>query len=272
MRKYWLIGYSGLVLALLAVFVPSSILMEPNVTGAEYLASIPHTIIYGIVLIKPSSSLIVYALGISIIVVGIMFLNLDNRTRRIWGTGIILWGIGTLLAGSSYQMFGYELKCIGQTYCSFTSWWELAYLYITGLSIAFMTAAILHYVYKEKYVTIPIYGAALYGLVLIIGSIIDINLLITYEFFLLYFFWFFLVMLIVNIKEYRKTKELYHYKLIRTWINMLVINIVYFVYLFSGIPEWLWQRGIWFSANDVLHIGIFIWFYVIWRNLKNEMV
>jgi hypothetical protein len=44
--------------------------------------------------------------------------------------------------------------------------------------------------------------------------------------------------------------------------------IAYYCYLSLGITENLWSKGIWFSANDVLHIGMMGWLYY----LSNEMM
>ena len=127
---------SVVILLLLGIFVPNGILQEPLVTPLEYLSGKPYIELGSIILIVPSSTFFVYALGIIIVLLGVSFLKQKGEVSFWWGISMILWGLGALLAGTSYQGLGYELKCAGETYCTFTSWFELAYLYTTAISIA----------------------------------------------------------------------------------------------------------------------------------------
>ena len=122
------------VFVLLAIFMPNDILHEPLLAPNEYLRLKPH-ITFGdsFVWIVPSSTIIVYLLGIQIMYIGYTFIKDDVP---LWGVSLLLWGIGTILAGTSYQGLGYMLECYGQEYCLFTSWFELAYLFVTACSIA----------------------------------------------------------------------------------------------------------------------------------------
>jgi hypothetical protein len=42
-----------------------------------------------------------------------------------------------------------------------------------------------------------------------------------------------------------------------------VTIVAYFLYYVLGISETLWARGIWFTKNDVLHIGLIVWMVYI---------
>ena len=45
------------------------------------------------------------------------------------------------------------------------------------------------------------------------------------------------------------------------WVLVLLVfvQVAYLVYFALGITESLWASGIYFSANDVLHVGMLAW-------------
>jgi hypothetical protein len=45
------------------------------------------------------------------------------------------------------------------------------------------------------------------------------------------------------------------------WVLVLLVlvQVTYLVYFALGITESLWASGIYFSANDVLHVGMLAW-------------
>jgi hypothetical protein len=233
----------------------------------------PYIEIADIIIIVPSSTLIVYFLGIITIYIGIKLFKLKEIYQKYWGISLILWGIGTLLAGTSYQGLGYELKCSRQTFCLFTSWFELSYLYITALSITFMAYAVsiksLSKKYIDTYLVIISIGFIVYTLTLVLGTIFELKLWITYEWFLMFFLLFFISFFVINLKNNKVNPNILDKKLIYVWIIMLIVNIIYFIYFYSGIPEILYdQYNLWFSANDVLHVGLIFWMYYIYNTLK----
>ena len=48
---------------------------------------------------------------------------------------------------------------------------------------------------------------------------------------------------------------------------MLIANAYSALYL-SGISAWLWQWGVWFNANDVLHLLLIVWALYIRYNVS----
>jgi len=65
----------------------------------------------------------------------------SHKSRYYWGIGLILWGISAIAAGTSYQAFGFELKCRGQEYCLFTCNFELVYMLLTAYCINLLVIA-----------------------------------------------------------------------------------------------------------------------------------
>ena len=47
--------------------------------------------------------------------------------------------------------------------------------------------------------------------------------------------------------------------LLGAWAWLVLTLGAYFLYLMLGITPTLWARGVWFSENDVLHIGLIVW-------------
>jgi hypothetical protein len=47
--------------------------------------------------------------------------------------------------------------------------------------------------------------------------------------------------------------------LLGTWLWLGITLLAYFLYLVLDITRRLWSQGVWFSENDVLHIGLILW-------------
>lgn len=253
--------------------------LMPLTTADAFLASQPYVNLGNVIMTQPSSTIIVYVLGIFIIFLGIRFLKHQEGhvSRQYWGYAMIFWGIGTILAGTSYQAFGYQIKCVGKEFCNFTDWWEIIYLLMTGTSIGLMVIGMSHCIASGRtrkimqhiaYISVP-----LYGLVLTIGSIVPIKVLVTYELFNLFFMPHFIFFFVLNIRNYRKNKDEVNGQFILIWLLFVLVNVSYYVYYWFGFSEILLSStGIWFNQNDVLHVAILLWFGYIWYALPGLIV
>jgi hypothetical protein len=189
---------------------------------------------------------------------------------------MIFWGIGTLFAGTSYQAFGYQLKCVNKEFTNFTDWWEIIYMMCMAISFGFLIVAISYGNAKGKtrmvlqklvYVVVP-----LYVFLLTLGSIIPIQILVTYEVLNVFFMPYFVVFFILSVKGYQKRKDQGNRRLIITWLLFLFVNVSYYIYYYLGISEKILDMtGIWFNQNDALHVLIFLWMGYIWFALPNSI-
>jgi len=48
--------------------------------------------------------------------------------------------------------------------------------------------------------------------------------------------------------------------------------IAYYVAAMLGLTEAMWSQGIWFSDNDVLHIGLIFWMFYVGFTVKKYVV
>ncbi len=224
-----------------------------------------------VILTQPSSSFLVYLLGILTIGVGINFLRLqDGEASRLWwGISMMLWGIGALLAGTSYQAFGYHIKCAGRETCTWTSWWEVIYLMFQQASIGALLIAIA-YSCTTGTTQMILLGYALisvvaYIILTFIGGIVPIQSLITFEWMVWFSTPIFLLICIINGWRYFMFSTPMDLALIGAWVLLLLTMTAYWLYAKLDITPKLWAngKGIWFSQNDVLHIGLILWMIYI---------
>ncbi|HAY84603.1 MAG TPA: hypothetical protein DCY42_06670 [Chloroflexi bacterium] len=216
-------------------------------------------------LTQPSSTFFVYLLGMLTIGVGLNFLRLRSvdGSHLWWGISMLLWGIGALLAGTSYQAFGYQIKCRGQETVAWTSWWEVIYLIFQQLSMDALLVAVALSCSDGTLQTLLLAGALICGLVYsvvtFIGGMLAIKSLITFERMVWVSTPIFLILCILNGWRYYQSNSPLDLSLIGAWILLLLTMAAYGIYDKLGITPKLWTKGIWFSQNDVLHIGLILW-------------
>jgi len=204
----------------------------------------------------------------------------NEKSRLYLGIGFVLWGVSALAAGTSYQAFGYELKCRGQDFCLFTSNWELVYMLLAAYSINCLMVAVGHETLREKgrnrLIKFAVIDSVAYSLYMLTGSMIPNRFVISYEGFVCFIGINFVVLFVINAYQYAKKKDKFNRNMIILWLAFIVVNAGYFGYLYAGIAEPLYEKyGIWFKANDVLHVLLIAWAALIFlltrKNTGNHL-
>jgi hypothetical protein len=218
-----------------------------------------------IIFIQPSTSVIVYLLGFITIAAGLYFFRIREGQRSCiwWGIALLLWGAGALLAGTSYEAFSYSIKCAGRAACLWTSWWEILYLIVSVWSIDAMILAVAYSSatarLRKGLALYAILNGVLYFLLVMIGAWMPVKFLISFEFLLLVAAPGIIVLFAISLMRYAKQKQQVDLIYLGTWLLLGLVILAYFIYFTSGNTATLWARGIWFSENDVLHIGLILW-------------
>lgn len=218
-----------------------------------------------IILVQPTSTVLVYLLGIVALSSGLYIWRIrdGHRSRLWWAIALLLWGAGALFAGTSYQAFSYEIKCLGRQACAWTSWWEIIYLILSAASVDAMLLAGAYACavgkWRKAMSTYALAHAALYAVLVLIGALIPVKFLISFELLLLVAAPNILFLFALNAWRYYKLREPMDLALLGAWLWLGLTLVAYFLYLLLDLTHTLWARGVWFSENDVLHIGLILW-------------
>ncbi len=266
-----------LALILAACGQLDSIPYDPPQTPQSWLTIQPHMdfslgrqVIH---LMQPSTTFWVYLLGLLTIGLGLHFLRTrgNQRSRLWWGIAMLLWGLGALLAGTSYEAFSYAIKCAGRESCLWTSWWEVLYLIVTVWSFdaIFIASAYTSSrgTWRKLLIAASLLAALLYLGVALAGSFIPVKFWISFELLILVACPGILVFFCINGWRYLHQKNSLDLAMIGTWLGLGLTTAAYFLFYASGIEHKLWAQGTWFTANDVLHILLIAWMFFIYKVL-----
>ena len=254
----------------------------PPTAPADFLASMPHVVLsaFGrdVVLIQPSSTFLVYLLGVLTLAIGLRFVatRRGQASRELWGAGLAYWGLGALAAGTSYQAFGYMLKGAGRATMAYTSGFELSYLLLTSCAIDLMVAGIAHAATEGRTRRFLLAYAPAHALAYIafvaVGAWAPIRFLVSYEGFMAMHAVQFLLLFGISVARHRRCRDRLNRDLAWLWIGFLGVNLGYFAWMFSGAAAWLSVRyGVWFHENDVLHLLLLAWMAVLFLRLRGAL-
>lgn len=228
------------------------------------------------ILVQPTSTFFVYLLGLIALLFGVYFLKISKNNKFVywWGIALVLWGIGAIFAGTSYQAFSYVIKCAGRDFCVWTSLWEILYLILSVGSVNAMLMAQANLDEKSHWnrisKTYALMNFLIYEIVVVIGAIIPVQFMISFELMILFLAPTILFLLISNILNYIAHKRRINFSLTIIWVFLILIIGLYFLYFMLGITDVLWQQQIWFSENDVLHIGLILWMSYIYITIRRN--
>ena len=226
---------------------------------------------------QPSSTLIVYFVGLFTMFTGYKFIITSTQKSTIWwGVGLLLTGLGALFAGTSYQALGYEIKCNGREYCTWTSWWEIVYMFLSvpGMN-AFLVATAytnLSGKYRKAIMIYAIINTIVYSIILLYGSFTAVKFLVSFEFMSLISAPSVIFLLLLHAYHYYKNKDKMNLTLLYSWLIFIAVGIAYSIYLRYNFASSLWAKGIWFTENDVLHIGMIGWVFFIYKRLRYVLI
>jgi len=229
-----------------------------------------------IIFVQPTSTIFVYLLGLIAMIIGVYFLRISKSNKFIywWGIALLLWGMGAIFAGTSYQAFSYAIKCVGRSFCVWTSLWEILYLILSVGSVNAMLMAQANLDEKNRWSRISkkyaLMNFLIYEIVIVIGTIIPIHFMISFELMILFLAPTILFLLISNVLNYFEHKRRISLSLTIIWVFLILIIGLYFLYFILGITDVLWEQQIWFSENDVLHIGLILWMSYIYITIRRN--
>ena len=219
----------------------------------------------GVILNQPVSTLLVYTLGALWLWAGIRFWKTrgDHKTKAWWSVSLVLGGIAAISAGTSYQAFGYEIKCVGREFCTWTSWWEITYMIIQVASLNTMLIAVAYScttgTLRKSLIVYAYANTLIHFGTTVVGATLPNKFMLSFEMLVLFSAPAFLMLLIINSWNYINYKKPMDQILLGAWAILLTTNALYFAYLQLGYTQTLWEKGIWFSENDVLHLLMMAW-------------
>ena len=219
-----------------------------------------------LVLSQPTSSVLVYLLGFLTLAMGLRsVVEAPGESPLLWwGVGLIFWGLGALIAGTSYQAFGFHIKCSGRSVCSWTSWWEVVYLAVQYWSLAALLVGVVAHRNPHWQWLAVAYGglsSLVYTLSVLAGGLRPVRSWITFERLLLVSAPLLAVMIAINAYGWFVEGDGVDGLQLGAWCGLLLSIVCFFVWERAHLGSRLWRtgQGIWFSENDILHVVLLAW-------------
>lgn len=256
------VGFAAVALILAGCGRLDELDYQPPTTPAEWCAQRPCVEWGGVTLAEPWSSALVFALALLWLGVGVYFLvSRRGQLSRTWfGVSLILGGLAAGSAGISYQAFSYELKCAGRDFCTLTNGYEITYSVLQVASMSAMVVAVayaLASVRARRAITVyAVLNLVVYVVVTTAGILMPSAFLLSFELLLLFAVPALVIAAVLAIRDWSESVAR---RILWVLVLLVLVQVAYLVYFALGITESLWASGIYFSANDVLHVGMLAW-------------
>jgi len=244
---------------------------EPSTTGEQWCQQRPCVDVGDTVLTEPLGTFLVLLLALLWLAVGVYFLRTrrGQRSRAWFGVALVLGGLGAAQAGISYQAFSYELKCEGWDYCRLTNGLEVGYSVAQALSVSAMLVAVAYACTRDGRRQAVIWYAAInavaYLAVTAAGVLMPSAALLSFTVLMVFAVPGLIIVIALSARHARSDPM--HRAILNVALLQVLVQIAYFTYYALGITQFLWDRGIYFSENDVLHVGMLLWLWYVWRAL-----
>lgn len=238
---------------------------QPPTAPVEWCEQRPCVEMGGLVVAEPWSSVLVLVLALLWLGVGIYFLatRRGQRSRTWFGASLLLGGLAAGSAGISYQALSYELKCAGRDVCVLTNGYEIAYSLLQVASMSAMVVAVAHALASPRARRVITIYAALNLIVYVVATVVGVLMpsafLLSFELLLAFAV---PALLIAAVLAIRRWSEALAHRILGVLVLLVLVQVAYLVYYALGVTESLWESGVYFSANDVLHVGMLLWLSV----------
>lgn len=216
---------------------------------------------------SPAGTLLVFSLAALWIAAGVHTwrIRCGQRSRAWFGVALILGGVGAALAGTSFQAFGYELKCAGRPACIFTKWYEVGYLISQAASVSAMVAAAAHActtgAWRHATLAYAAASALVYTGLASVGALVPVAALISFDVFVAFFGPALLLVLAIGALRAWRQRDALGRSLVVATLWLVATFSAFYAYAAADLTRMLWDggAGFYFTENDVLHTGMIAW-------------
>ena len=216
----------------------------------------------------PSSTLFVVLLILVYFYAGWVYLSRGRgQPAFLWiGASFVLDGLAAIPACVSYQMFAYEIKCAGREVCDYTSWWEIVYSILQAWALPPLVIGVIMLYFGRRWFTgVRIFSflhAAIYSVLIVVGVFAQDIYLVSWTFLIHWITPGLLLCAGIFAYSWLGAGQKSGRRRLLNWVALFAVYHAYLYYSEAGYTAELYHgTGLWFSDNDVLHVGLIAWVF-----------